>query len=155
MQGLRLHTALFCLALLPCGGAGFALAAQTGDAAKAQSGEGNLSSNTSAVVANQQAGQNQVKLIPAQGPVDEEIRIVGSGLPSNQPVSVLGGVDPGQVAPVTEGTVDTSGAFRVVVKMTAKVENGQNYYFVLKVGDRTLQPLAYQVASRAPAPAKQ
>lgn len=155
MQVLKLHAAAVCLALLACGVAGFAVSAQTGDAAKAQSGEGNLSSNTSADVANQQAGQNQVKLIPAQGPVDEEIRIVGSGLPPNQPVSVLGGVDPGQVAPITQANVDTSGAFRVVVKMTAKVENGQNYYFVLKVGGQTLQPLTYQVASRVPAPAAQ
>jgi hypothetical protein len=129
------------------------LAAQTSNQPAAQAGESNLSSNAAPAVAAAQAGPNQVKLIPAQGPVDEEVRIVGSGLPPNQPISISGGADPGQLTPIAQANVDTSGAFRAIVKMTAQVKEGGDYYFVLKVGDRTLQPLAYHVASRQPAPA--
>lgn len=146
------HIAALVLIGLAVGPGAPAALAET---APAQAGESQQSSNTAPAVAAAQAGQDQVKLIPAQGPRDEEIRIVGSGLPANQPVTVLGGADPARVAPITQANVDTSGAFRTIVKMTADVGNGTDYYFVLKVGDRTLQPLVYHVASRQPAPAKQ
>ena len=121
-------------------------------------------SNPAPAAAAAQAAPGTIELIPPKGPVGEEVRIVGSGLPPNAPVVVLGGSDPAQLAPLggQEGEaqrmatgqqlehVDTSGAFRSLAEVPDTVEYGSDFYFALKIGEQVTQPMAYRVESRLP-----
>jgi hypothetical protein len=95
----------------------------------------------------------QLELIPATGPVAENIRVVAAGLPANARAIVLGGADPQELAPLTEENADAAGNFRAMVSVPDTAQYGSDFYFALKVGDAIIGPAAYRVEAREPDPA--
>ena len=110
---------------------------------------------TSGAGANQAAqGQAaQLELIPATGPVAENVRVVAAGLPANAKAIVLGGADPQKLAPLAEENADAAGNFRAMVSVPDTAQYGSDFYFALKVGDAIIGPAAYRVKARKPDPA--
>jgi hypothetical protein len=121
-------------------------------------------SNPAPAAAATQVAPGTIEIIPPGGPVGEEVRIIGSGLPPNAPVVVLGGTDPARLAPLTdtEGEaqrmatsqrpehVDTSGAFRTLALVPDTAAYGTDFFFALRIGDQVTQPMPYLVQSREP-----
>ena len=95
----------------------------------------------------------QLELIPATGPVAENVRVVAAGLPANAKAIVLGGADPQKLAPLAEENADAAGNFRTMVSVPDTAQYGSDFYFALKVGDTIIGPAAYRVEARKPDPA--
>ena len=95
----------------------------------------------------------QLELIPATGPVAENVRVVAAGLPANAKAVVLGGADPQKLAPLAEENADAAGNFRAMVSVPDTAQYGSDFYFALKVGDTIIGPAAYRVEARKPDPA--
>ena len=124
-----------------------ALLACSAEQALAQSGGGAGATQAT------QGQAAQLELIPATGPVAENVRVVAAGLPANAKAIVLGGADPQKLAPLAEENADAAGNFRTMVSVPDTAQYGSDFYFALKVGDAIIGPAAYRVEARKPDPA--
>jgi membrane-associated protease RseP (regulator of RpoE activity) len=135
----RIRSGALALATLLAFSAQQALAQASGGAAANQASQGQAAA--------------QLELIPAKGPVAENIRVVAAGLPANAKAVVLGGTDPQKLAPLAEENADAEGNFRAMVSVPDTAQYGSDFYFALKIGDAIIGPAAYRVEARKPDPA--
>jgi hypothetical protein len=101
-----------------------------------------------------QMGSGQLELRPGKGPVNEDVRIIGKGLPVGVQVSVLGGQDPAKLMPMGNAGIDTAGNLAARVSVP-EVPYGSTFYFAVKIGEEVSPPLAYLVEARQPDPTAQ
>jgi membrane-associated protease RseP (regulator of RpoE activity) len=134
----RIRSGALALAILLAFSAEQALAQSGGGAGANQAAQGQAA---------------QLELIPAKGPVAENVRVVAAGLPANAKAVVLGGADPQKLAPLAEENADAAGNFRAMVSVPDTAQYGSDFYFALKVGDAIIGPAAYRVEARKPDPA--